>query len=872
MTHRQRMAMALVACAVGSWLGCSEPAAGPHVQQQAVTDSTVVSDPVVQPLNGSLVFASYRASDVAATNLSYISLASGSYPSGETAIVTNTRTRTEILTRMRNGGLDPVGVDAAAGDVIDVVIRAFGGATIGHFTRAVPSKRRPTVVRTAPGRGKTDVPLNGSIVVVFSEPVEPGTVTTSSIRLLHNGAEIAGTVRFLQGNGTEVAFTPSSPMAANADYRIVVSPTITDRTGDALASGIDASFTTGTRTVGPVGMVRVSPDTVRMTTSSRSYQMTAAVYDTSGTQIVDAPITWSTENTRLTVSPNGIVTANAEGQFAVTATSGYAIGGAIVIFSGGGPPASIALTPQPLATNVGDVVALTATARDAAGILLNRSLTWTSSDPAIATVEEDPTGLPERTGRVTGVGEGTAIITVTAGSASATTTVTVRPRRAIASVVLDKTSLSLLLGEAAEVTATLADAAGTPIAGRQVSWTTDDPAVATVLGGSVTARGAGTTSLTASAEGVSAHASITVSTIRFSAVAAGVSHTCALDTDGVLYCWGVMAHPLLPATEFFRSYVPRRIEGAPRLTSLTGGDGFSCGLTADGRAYCWGSNQFYQFGDGSELDYSMMPQPVSGGLSFTQISAGADHVCGLTTQGKAFCWGNDVSKTEAFGGGGSRVPAPVSDTLTFSSISSGSYYSCGVVASGAAYCWGANDAGQLGNGTTTTDTIPTAVTGGLTFRTVSAGRNGVVGGSGDATCGITTDGAAYCWGARDRGSLGDGHDQGGFSPAPTPVLGNIVYETVDGSGAESCGVSVTGPAYCWGSNRLGELGANSAVAYSTVPLAVSGSIAFAQVSVGGHHVCGMSTSGTVYCWGDSQNLGTGQRTISYFPAKVLGQP
>lgn len=887
MTRMQRSRAALVACAVGSWLGCSEHVTEPAKQQQQTTDSMVVSDPVAQPLSGSVAFASRQVADlagsvaaVAATDLSYVSLAVGSYPGGEIAVVTNTRTRSAILTRMRGGGLDPVAIEGEAGDVIDVVIRSSGGTTIGHFTREVPSRRKPTVVRTSPGRGKTDVPLNGSIVIVFSEPVEPTTVTRSSIRLVHNGADVAGTVRQLQGDGTEYAFTPSSPMTANTDYHIVVSQAVTDLSGDALASSTDAAFRTGTKIVGPVGSVLVSPDTVRMTTASRSYQMTAAVFDTAGTQIVDAPVTWSTDDPRgLSVSPNGRITANAEGQFQVMATSGAVIGGSTVIFTGGGPAASVALSPTPLSTSVGDVVTLTATARDASGLLLDREMTWTTSDPAIATVQETGPNLAERVGHVSGVGEGTAIITVTSGQASATTTVTVRPRRAVASVSIDKTSLSLLLGETQRVTATLADANGIPITDRPVTWVTDDPAIA-VLAFSyanatsaapmpITAMGVGTITITASAEGVSSHVTVTVSTISFSAVAAGVSHTCALDTGGALYCWGVMAEPLLPQTEFFRSYIPKRIEGAPQLAGVTSGDGFSCGLTSDGHAYCWGAGPL---GNDATTSYTMTPVPVSGGLTFTSISAGAAHVCALTPEGKAYCWGDNAGLgTGVFDFDGSPVPVPVTGGLTFSSISAGSYYSCGVTTAGAAYCWGFNDSGQLGDGTTTSSASPVAVAGGLTFHSVSAGRDGVVGGSGDATCGVVTSGIVYCWGHRNHGSLGDGHDQIGVSSVPTPVVGNIIFSSVSGSGAESCGVSVASAAYCWGSNQGGELGANSASPYSTVPLAVKGEIAFAQVSVGGHHACGISTTGTVYCWGAYENLGTGQTSVSYSPVKVIGQ-
>jgi alpha-tubulin suppressor-like RCC1 family protein len=78
---------------------------------------------------------------------------------------------------------------------------------------------------------------------------------------------------------------------------------------------------------------------------------------------------------------------------------------------------------------------------------------------------------------------------------------------------------------------------------------------------------------------------------------------------------------------------------------------------------------------------------------------------------------------------------------------------CGVTGLGVAYCWGKADEGGLGNGTGTPviATTPVAVSGGLSFAMLSAG--GTYDGH---SCGVTTDGAAYCWGRNFEGQLGNG--------------------------------------------------------------------------------------------------------------------
>ncbi len=108
----------------------------------------------------------------------------------------------------------------------------------------------------------------------------------------------------------------------------------------------------------------------------------------------------------------------------------------------------------------------------------------------------------------------------------------------------------------------------------------------------------------------------------------------------------------------------------------------------------------------------------------------------------------------------SATPVAVAGGLTFAAVSSGQGYACGVTTTGAAYCWGNNGNGQLGDGTTTNRTTPVAVAGGLKFSSVSSGWT--------HTCAVTAGGAAYCWGDNSAGGLGNG-TAGSPSLVPVPV-------------------------------------------------------------------------------------------------------
>jgi len=131
-------------------------------------------------------------------------------------------------------------------------------------------------------------------------------------------------------------------------------------------------------------------------------------------------------------------------------------------------------------------------------------------------------------------------------------------------------------------------------------------------------------------------------------------------------------------------------------------------------------------------------------------------------------------------------------------LSAGDYHTCGLTSRGAAYCWGYNGSGGLGDGTTTTSGVngPQRVIGGLKFASIQGGSF--------FTCGLTASGAAYCWGENNSGQLGDGTTSNSLSPQA--VIGGLKFVSISVGYYHTCGITSRGAAYCWGYNVQGQLG------------------------------------------------------------------
>jgi alpha-tubulin suppressor-like RCC1 family protein len=378
--------------------------------------------------------------------------------------------------------------------------------------------------------------------------------------------------------------------------------------------------------------------------------------------------------------------------------------------------------------------------------------------------------------------------------------------------------------------------------------------------------GCGEESAPPSAPGSSANTAVAAFSAApaFQSVSAGWDHSCGITTGTRAYCWGNNSAGQLGTFDRVKRLTPTPVKGDRPFDAVDAGNLNTCGLTTADLAYCWGQN----------LPTGTTTQPVLVDQTrhFVQVSAGRDHMCGITSGGKAWCRGENSAGQLGDGTTTDRSSlVGVTGGHTFRQISMSIYHTCAVTVDDQAFCWGDNTFGQLGNGksggggtSVALEVRPTAVLGGLRFRTISAGDT--------FTCGLTTDDRGYCWGWNNAGQLGDETLTDRLTPAL--VHGGKRWQQIEAGNSHACGINLEGKGFCWGRDAEGQLGigAFDGIDHGQKPQVVAGGLVWRRLSSGGLHTCGVTTTNVAYCWGYNQKgqLGDGTATSRPRPTKVVG--
>jgi len=367
---------------------------------------------------------------------------------------------------------------------------------------------------------------------------------------------------------------------------------------------------------------------------------------------------------------------------------------------------------------------------------------------------------------------------------------------------------------------------------------------------------------------------------------AGDDYTCALNYGGQFYCWGWNQFGQLGDGTTVDKDTPTRINSGDlsgkTITAIAAGQSHACAVDTSGRLYCWGTNGYGQLGDGTNV-ISHAPVLINGGdlagKTVTAVAAGFYHACALTSEGKVYCWGRNMYGEVGDGTTTQRdVPALASGGdlagKTVVAIMADGYHTCAIDTNSRLYCWGNNNVGQLGDGTTVDKHTPTLINGGdLTGRTIATITGGY-----NHTCALDNVNRVYCWGWNQYGQLGDGTN----TDKDTPVLingGDLAGKTVATLKAGgtynnglTCAVDVSGWLYCWGRNNEGQLG-DGTTTNKNVPTLINGGALAGKTTVlvvGGYrHTCAVDIDNEIYCWGNNSRGQFGDGTTNNQSTPVL---
>jgi alpha-tubulin suppressor-like RCC1 family protein len=338
-------------------------------------------------------------------------------------------------------------------------------------------------------------------------------------------------------------------------------------------------------------------------------------------------------------------------------------------------------------------------------------------------------------------------------------------------------------------------------------------------------------------------------------VALGHDCTCARKMDGTVWCWG----ELLGAG----GSVSRLDELGSNVVQIALGADHGCARKADDTLWCWGRNTYGQLGDGTNMDKAS-PVQVGSPLesNVLRFAIAPHHGCAEKHDGTLWCWGRNEAGQLGDGTTSTRtLPVQVTElTGQIADLALGDTRSCVRKTDGTLWCWGNNNGGQLGIGAASNPLfVPTQI---------EALANDVaqVALGGYHSCARTTEDTLWCWGNNYAGQVGDGTTSAQPSPVQVSALASDVAKVATGR-FHTCARKYDDTLWCWGENEVGQVG-DGTIENRSTPTKID--LLASDVALGNHHSCALATDGTLWCWGENaaSQLGDGTTTSTTTPVEV----
>lgn len=385
------------------------------------------------------------------------------------------------------------------------------------------------------------------------------------------------------------------------------------------------------------------------------------------------------------------------------------------------------------------------------------------------------------------------------------------------------------------------------------------------------------------------------------AISAGESFSIGIKADGTLWAWGKNTDGQLGDGTTTQSNTPLQI-GSEKWISVSAGSNYVLAIQAGGTLWAWGGNMQGQLGNGTN-NYTANSTPIQIGTETTwsKISAGYWHSLALKADGTLWAWGgNHMGQlgdgTTSFTA--NPTPVQIGSDSDWKTISTGGFFSTAIKANGTLWAWGDNYYGQVGNGSTNSQTSPLQI-GTDTWKSVFAGRNhalaiqpnGSVWVWGDelgseasmstepsekselygivqVTAGdgfsfaLDANGYLHSWGKNNYGQLGQGTTAVVATPTMTESNTEEVIAAASGHGFTTFTLYSDGTIKGWGLNSDFQLGVDTneedQYAPISIPAASNDNIA---IVTGFDHTLVLKSDGSIWGWGDGESIGNGTSQI-----------
>jgi hypothetical protein len=322
-------------------------------------------------------------------------------------------------------------------------------------------------------------------------------------------------------------------------------------------------------------------------------------------------------------------------------------------------------------------------------------------------------------------------------------------------------------------------------------------------------------------------------------VATAPEHTCSVHKDGSLTCWGKNSWGRLgDGTQTNRASptpVVNPVGSGALWFQVSANTYNTCAIRTDGTLWCWGNGSAGMLGTGNQQS-STTPVEAGHGHDWVEVSVGEVHTCARDGFDDVYCWGWNTDGQ--VGGATGIVAAPRFVDHGYANVIASGNHTCGIKRDGTLWCWGSNDTGVIALGSNVASvSIPTQIPHATAWRRFSSDRW--------SSCAIDASDALWCWGYNGNAALGDGTSDTAYAPihvgdavrdvgvvdgrvctldnagtlgcrggqpaswdvsSPTTVNVPGTWAGFSNGGAAVCAFDTTGALYCWGINDNNAVG------------------------------------------------------------------